>query len=588
MTHEIEIRQFISLMLERDAYERQTGQKFSEIDILQQFVSTSDIPRYYFTMTNLPKVGINPQSKYNTPIGVYTYPCTAEYIERLISNTLPFQTHAPYVSILEDVKPHNKLLVSKKREGAITSRDEFEELMAKAASLSGKKEHDLKNAELKNKHKNANFDGQLFGFTYGISKNLVKWATILRNLGFDSVYDSGSGIIHPSEPTQCVFLTPGSFKVIKMFETKTLRKPKKDPNETRATKNTYNLKTSPDKIKNASNIDQIQDVIFSNAWITPEILTAIKSNKQIVSQIIELGPIKWNTINPGISQSLVNFVTNKQFLVWAFTKSKITSTLDFEHNEIAKKVLENLPIEEVTEPMKHIKCQQDPVKYFEYAAHEKSGNVLITVFSSLSRMEKFDDYVTPEKFHEILSLPGRDNNSYYIAVAYGYTKNPELVRVGLTTDTPIVGKQKAGIYYMNTWGTWRKTHYHRLQSSDVAPIVNQFLAGHPKLNSKDVITFANIPGTDPAFFEKMLDPLKKSVTFYSAMAKRTDLSADAAQKLFNANDDRINKFLAKNPAYPDVLKQLAQGNSDEKIRQTAVKTLEKLRKAREKAPKSKK
>jgi hypothetical protein len=52
------------------------------------------------SFTVLPKLGINPQSKYNTPIGVYSYP-----IDYIINNideerfTVPFQENAPYLHI---------------------------------------------------------------------------------------------------------------------------------------------------------------------------------------------------------------------------------------------------------------------------------------------------------------------------------------------------------------------------------------------------------------------------------------------------------------------------------------------------------
>ena len=57
-----------------------------------------DLTRIGISMTHLPKLGINPQSTYDTPIGIYFYP--ADYYLEL-GGRVPFQKHAPYIQVFE-------------------------------------------------------------------------------------------------------------------------------------------------------------------------------------------------------------------------------------------------------------------------------------------------------------------------------------------------------------------------------------------------------------------------------------------------------------------------------------------------------
>jgi hypothetical protein len=41
-------------------------------------------PKYAFTMTSIQKVGINPSTGYNTPVAIYAYPVTPEYVDKLL------------------------------------------------------------------------------------------------------------------------------------------------------------------------------------------------------------------------------------------------------------------------------------------------------------------------------------------------------------------------------------------------------------------------------------------------------------------------------------------------------------------------
>src|SRR6202167_3888610 len=59
-----------------------------------------DDPSMYISYTELDKIGINPQSEYLTPNGVYAYPLK-EIWEDLIDDKIPFASNAKYVNLIK-------------------------------------------------------------------------------------------------------------------------------------------------------------------------------------------------------------------------------------------------------------------------------------------------------------------------------------------------------------------------------------------------------------------------------------------------------------------------------------------------------
>lgn len=51
-------------------------------DLAEQ--TKSGPPKYAFTMTSIQKIGINPSSGFNTPLALYAYPVTPEYVDKLL------------------------------------------------------------------------------------------------------------------------------------------------------------------------------------------------------------------------------------------------------------------------------------------------------------------------------------------------------------------------------------------------------------------------------------------------------------------------------------------------------------------------
>lgn len=142
-----------------------------------------DIPRYYFHMHNVEKVGIHPRASYgDTPLGVYAYPLNEEYRDKLINNSLPYQSGATNITILELVDPEHCLVVDgfgEKTKANTSLYNNIKQLLPDAA-----------NATRANRLRN-HFFGR----------------------GYTSIY-STEGTIHQSEPQQIVFLSSSAYRIV--------------------------------------------------------------------------------------------------------------------------------------------------------------------------------------------------------------------------------------------------------------------------------------------------------------------------------------------------------------------------------------
>lgn len=225
------LREYLQQVLEEDAYKRNTGLNFDVKDDILKYVNDKSTPDYYFTMTSINKVGINPRSPYDTPIGIYTYPLNSKYYKMLIGDSLPFVSEASHCTILKLIDSGLLVVSDKKTLGRLTEKQN-DDLKKKATQIlypdiSEQEMNDcIESADVSNIHRLKNFDAQLFGFTYILTKEQgpVAWNSLLRKLGFNVVQDPGYGIIHPSEPEQCVFLNKNACKIIESFNTATIRR----------------------------------------------------------------------------------------------------------------------------------------------------------------------------------------------------------------------------------------------------------------------------------------------------------------------------------------------------------------------------
>ena len=184
----------------------------------------------FVSFTSVDKLGINPKSKYYTPLGIYSYP--GEYVVKTAGSnrsmrSLPFAGDSPHVNLFkargniiniatisvgevrEYYKKLAKLWTETSGESWKTSVDQIESLINNAGSKA--KFSDIPG-------------GRLWYVTMMAAKELfadkwrteppVAWNKLFRLIGIDGVVDytpdGGTGIIHTSEPSQAVFFTINS------------------------------------------------------------------------------------------------------------------------------------------------------------------------------------------------------------------------------------------------------------------------------------------------------------------------------------------------------------------------------------------
>ena len=177
----------------------------------------------FISFTGIDKLGINPQSHYNTPLGIYAYP--AKYASDTMGlndnpTALPFAGDQPYANLFNVsgniIDVSNMSLVQNVVYGRRVS-----ELWAKISGKSWKESVDEVESIINDAEDNAKFrafpGGQFWYTTMRVSENLlakkwgvkasVAWNKLFRLLDIDGVIDQGVGIIHTSEPTQAIFFS---------------------------------------------------------------------------------------------------------------------------------------------------------------------------------------------------------------------------------------------------------------------------------------------------------------------------------------------------------------------------------------------
>lgn len=211
-------------------HEREVGAEFSDRqDFVRNFMKPEDLANVHknmnklaFTMTQIPKVGLNPRTQYDTPAGVYAYILDVTYFYKLLNNDLPFASDSPYCSVLELNRNEKWLFVSNDKTKNLATDEEVQNVIDRVGQSI------YERAQNEGRHWNGNNDSKIFDLTYFASKKAARptfgWTAILRSLGYVGIYDPGHGIIHPSEPEQIVFLSPKGYTLKKTYETASLRK----------------------------------------------------------------------------------------------------------------------------------------------------------------------------------------------------------------------------------------------------------------------------------------------------------------------------------------------------------------------------
>jgi hypothetical protein len=214
--------------------------KINATDYLRKYKDRDDI---YISFTKINKVGVNPKSDWNTPIGVYVYPLKQfwNYYEveknKTVQLAAPWAGRSPYIQIIKG--KHSKGFI--RDFSKYTERDlnnDIEKILWRAYDFSGTDgqsevfsviedaEESLKTRTPFDKFWNIIQDlsnSRLTRKLLGIRSNkfLVAWTELLRNLGYTGFSDiHGEKIIHKNEPVQAVFIDPREYEQIDMIENK--------------------------------------------------------------------------------------------------------------------------------------------------------------------------------------------------------------------------------------------------------------------------------------------------------------------------------------------------------------------------------
>jgi hypothetical protein len=223
-------------------YGKQSIDKFKDIGheaaikYIKNNINDENISKYGITMTDIPKVGINPKSEYNTPIGIYFYPL--QYYMNVLeaNNRLPFQHNAKYINILK-FKSSKILNISN------LSQSEFVENSEKLVDLKDSLKESFRDKytehinelflKASSNSRVSGFGGELWYILYKLSSFLsfystslfqtssdsnVIWNWLLRKMGYDIILDLGKKIIHENEPTQGFALSKSSIEWVKTIE----------------------------------------------------------------------------------------------------------------------------------------------------------------------------------------------------------------------------------------------------------------------------------------------------------------------------------------------------------------------------------
>lgn len=207
-------------------------------------VPGTNITNLFVSFTKLPKLGINPGSKYNTPLGIYAYP--ADYVVettkgKYAMSELPFAGNQPYanifqgrgnivdlntISLQDESIYNNKLWEYAKR---LPEVDFTKHYAAPGTDWPDIVDRTIDSADDYAKERRLP-GGRLWYTTWKLSGYIATylkkhaplvWNELFRQvLGIDGCIDTGKGIIHPSEPVQAVFFSLGGTKLISTVQNK--------------------------------------------------------------------------------------------------------------------------------------------------------------------------------------------------------------------------------------------------------------------------------------------------------------------------------------------------------------------------------
>lgn len=249
---------------------RKNPEQNPQMTAYQQLLKYKDNPNVYISMTDIPKLGLNPLSKFETPLGIYCYPlkevwAAYDFDTHKSVKKLPYVSKAPYIQVLEwngkgkfidvadysetdlkeDIKQLRRIMYDNDAHDSINIAIEeaYDEHMkggennnyvrtffsiCRKISLTQKGEYikpqwaDRESKYTKSKITDARYtkDVHYQKIEYANYSNTGrKWNSYLRKLGYAGLSDKqGLGVIHSHEPIQAFFLSMEYVNRLEQFE----------------------------------------------------------------------------------------------------------------------------------------------------------------------------------------------------------------------------------------------------------------------------------------------------------------------------------------------------------------------------------
>ena len=157
------------------------------------------------TFTRIDKVGLNPQNKWKTPLGIYLYP-----IDYVIEKQMdvPFAGDQPHINVCEFTRPEKILHMT----------SDINQDGMKLLNVFPKEQVDQASESVGNYDLRSNYS-MLWLVTKAIANDKpTQWNINLRKCGIDGFIDHGTGTIHINEPTQCVVFSASALKLLHSIE----------------------------------------------------------------------------------------------------------------------------------------------------------------------------------------------------------------------------------------------------------------------------------------------------------------------------------------------------------------------------------
>jgi hypothetical protein len=188
--------------------------RLSPLDELQAIANKhkKDVNNIFVTFTDVDKLGANPQSPYDTPLGICSYPI--KYVIRKKMD-VPYQAATPFIQVFKIADSSNIWNLSKDKQ--------VDEIVQKLPQIFNKKASPINTAKQAYKAIQDYCNRTVFD-TYNGREVGVLFRKILTGVGITGILDNGKGIIYRTEKNQAIFFTTRILKHISTVDNSTFER----------------------------------------------------------------------------------------------------------------------------------------------------------------------------------------------------------------------------------------------------------------------------------------------------------------------------------------------------------------------------